>query len=263
MSVMHTARGSMWVRTYGTPPAAVIALHGFTLHGGMFETMAQHVGVTIAAPDLPGHGLTKIAPVSTAAAVDAVGEILAGSPSPPLLLGYSQGGRIALQTALTHPALIGSLLLISASPGLPERDRRMRRAADEGLANRIEQIGVERFIDEWLANPVTSTSAVGAESAEADRRLRLENTATGLAAALRGMGQSSVADSSERIAGLPMPTVFMAGEEDEKYADYASVMANSRGDRPVLVPDVGHNVILEAPRSVAETVQTLLSPQSA
>lgn len=263
MSEVLTGQGPVWVRTYGPPPAAVVALHGFTLHGGMFAEVARHVGATVAAPDLPGHGRTGVEPVSIRTAVDAIAEILATAPSPPLLLGYSQGGRIALQTALTHPKLIGSLLLVSTSPGLTDSARRMRRAADEGLADRIERIGVDRFIDEWLANPMTSTSTVDIDAAAADRRLRLENTATGLAAALRGMGQGSVADSSARIGSLPMPVVFMAGEEDEKYAAFASAMAASRGDRPVLVPDVGHNVVVEDPGAVAGTVEELLSRRSA
>ncbi len=263
MSEVRSAHGSMWVRHFGTPPAEVVALHGFTLQGEMFAETARRLEASVAAPDLPGHGRTLIEPVSIGSAVDAVAEVLAASPSPPLLLGYSQGARIALQTALTYPKLVGSLLVISASSGLPQRERRMRRAADEGLADRIERIGVERFIGEWLANPVTATSAVDARAREADRRLRLDNTATGLAAALRGMGQGCVADTSGRIPSLPMPTVFMAGEEDDKYADLARTMAQSRGERPVVVPGTGHNVVLEAPEAVAAVVRELLSRQIA
>lgn len=259
MSEVRTARGTMWVRHFGTPAPAVVALHGFTLNGDMFADFAGRMVAPVAAPDLPGHGRTAIEPVSIGNAVDAIAEVLRGAASPPLLLGYSQGGRIALQTALIYPDLIGSLLLISTSPGLPERSRRLRRAADEGLADRIEKIGVERFIDEWLANPVTSTSGVDAETRRKDRTTRLENTAAGLAAALRGMGQGCVADTSEKIPSLTMPTVFLAGEEDDKYADLAEVMARSRGDRPVLVPGTGHNVVLEAPEAVVATAEDLLS----
>jgi pimeloyl-ACP methyl ester carboxylesterase len=194
-------------------------------------------------------------------AVDALNEFLGGHSSPPLLVGYSQGARVAVQSALIRPDLIAALLIISGSPGMSERARRMRRAADDGLADRIEQIGVERFIDEWLANPTTSTDAVDPEIRTADRDLRLENSATGLAAALRGMGQGCVADTSGRIASLPMPTVFMAGEGDDKYAEFAAAMARARNERPLLVPATGHNVVLEAPAAVAAAIQELLSLQ--
>ena len=128
MSEFRTARGTMWVRHFGKAPPALVALHGFTLHGDMFREFAGRLSAPEAAPDLPGHGRTALEPVSIGSAVDAIAEILAAASSPPLLLGYSQGGRIALQTALTHPDLVGSLVLISISPGLSERSRRLRRA---------------------------------------------------------------------------------------------------------------------------------------
>lgn len=248
----------MWVHEFGEPPAAVVALHGFTLHGGMFADFAEELGVGVAAPDLPGHGRTEVDPVTTAAATTAIAEMLAGMPRP-LLLGYSQGARIALQVALSHPDLLTALVLVSGSPGLSDRARKLRRVADEGLAARIERIGVTRFIDEWLANPMTATDAVAEAKRQADRRLRQENSATGLAAALRGMGQASVPDATELIGSLQMPAAFIAGRRDPKYTELATTMAAARRQRPVLVSGAGHNVILEAPRAVATAVADLLS----
>jgi 2-succinyl-6-hydroxy-2,4-cyclohexadiene-1-carboxylate synthase len=224
----------------------------------MFERLASEVGEGIAAPDLPGHGRTTIEPVSTRTAVDAVAGFLSDFASPPLLLGYSQGGRTALQIALTHPELIGSLVLVAISPGLSERARQMRRAADSGLAARIERIGTERFIDEWLANPLVTTRHLDERQREKDLAMRLENTATGLAAALREMGQASVSDSRKRIDGLPMPVKFVAGTRDPTYSELATEMAALRGDQPILVDDAGHNVVLEAPGAIAAVISGLL-----
>lgn len=258
MSELATPHGTLWVRYYRDPPAGIIGLHGFTLHGGMFANLAVATDEPFAAPDLPGHGRSKIEPVTMTTAVAAVASLLAASPKPPLLLGYSQGGRVALQTALTHPTWLQALVLISTSPGLREPDRRVRRIADNALATRIEEIGIERFIDEWLTNPTTSTQTVAAADRAADRALRLENSATGLAAALRGMGQATVDDSSEELAALSIPVVFMAGGRDEKYAAAAWSMARSRDERPVIVARSGHNVILEAPHAVADVINKLL-----
>ena len=259
MSELATPYGALWVRTYGNPPAAVVALHGFTLHGGMFTSLAAATDATMAAPDLPGHGRSNIAPVTMTTAVTAVALLSAELPQPPLLLGYSQGGRVALQVALTHPQLVRALVLVSASTGLSEPDRIVRQVADEALADRIERIGVERFVDEWLANPMTSTQTVAPTDRAADRAMRLENTAAGLAAALRGMGQATVMDSSAELASLPHSVICVAGGRDDKYAAAAWSMARSRGERPVIVPRAGHNVILEAPQTVADVVNQLLS----
>ena len=258
MSLFATRHGDLWVRTHGTGSARIVALLGFTLHGAMFETLAGVIGETIAAPDLPGHGRTTVEPVSTRTAVDAVTDYLTDFAAPPLLLGYSQGGRVALQIALTNPEVIGSLVLVATGPGLSERARKLRRVADDALAARIERIGTERFIEEWLANPLIATDHLGQQQRETDRATRLENTATGLASALRGMGQASVGDSRARIAGLPMPTKFVAGTRDSKYSGLAIEMAGLRGQRPELVEDAGHNVILEQPAAVAAIVSGLL-----
>lgn len=259
MSELATPHGTLSVRTYGAPPAAVVALHGFTLHGGMFGGLAAATDAPIAAPDLPGHGRSTITPVAMRTAVSAVATLLAALPEPPLLLGYSQGGRVALQVALTHPALARALVLVSAGPGLAEHERTARRIADEALANRIERIGVARFIDEWLTDPMTSTQTVAPADRAADRELRLENTAEGLAAALRGMGQATVPDSSAALTALAVPVVCIAGERDQKYAVAARSMARTRGERPVIVAGAGHNVILEAPGAVAAVIDELLA----
>ena len=259
MREIATDHGALAVREYGDPPARVVALHGFTLHGAMFRTLAQQLAQTVAAPDLPGHGQTRIEPVTVATAVAAVAAVLEELSDPPSLLGYSQGGRIALQLALQRPELVSSLVLVSSSPGLSERDRRLRRVADEGLANRIERIGLERFVDEWLSHPAIVTGRIDPTHREVDRRIRLENTEAGLAAALRDMGQAAVADCTNQLPELAMPTLFIAGARDDKYVALARSMADALGQRPLLVPNTGHNVILERPQVVASAVTELIS----
>jgi len=262
VSDFHTTRGSLWVRPFGEPPADVVALHGFTLHGGMFATFADELGMAVSAPDLPGHGRTSIKPTNMGSAVTALSELLADSPAPPLLLGYSQGGRVALQVAIAHPDLVGSLVLVSAGPGMEPRMREVRRVADDALATRIERIGLERFIQEWLANPRTATDTVSSAVRAADRAIRFENTASGLASALRGLGQAMVPYSARQIGLLPMPVVFMAGKRDGKYSELATGMAAGRGEHPVIVAGAGHNVMLEAPEVVAAVVRDLISRQT-
>jgi len=258
MTAVVTRRGDLWVRNFGSGTPQVVALHGFTLHGGMFATLADTAGIATAAPDLPGHGRSAIQPVTIGSAVDAVADLLSTFATPPLLLGYSQGGRVALQVALTYPELVGNLMLVATSPGLNTRARRLRATADDGLASRIERIGTARFIEEWLANPLVATDHIAAATRDADKTIRLENSPDGLAAALRGMGQASVGDSLSRIAALPMPVLFIAGGEDSKYSELAGQMAATRGEEPLLIADAGHNVILEAPEAVAAAINRLL-----
>jgi 2-succinyl-6-hydroxy-2,4-cyclohexadiene-1-carboxylate synthase len=259
VTVLQTEQGTVWVRRYGDSPPAVVALHGFTLHGGSFATFAAELGRTVLAPDLPGHGRTEIDRISVDSAVSAVIAVLTTVEAPPILLGYSQGGRIALQVAFARPELIGGLVLVSTSPGLSRTERRVRQVADDALAARIERIGTESFITEWLANPLTATDRARQDERDADLTIRLENTAAGLAGALRGFGQAAVPDSRDRLQHLAMRASFIAGGLDGRYVDLAREMAATSGNEVVIVPGAGHNVILDDPRAVASVVRGLLS----
>jgi 2-succinyl-6-hydroxy-2,4-cyclohexadiene-1-carboxylate synthase len=252
-----TSVGRLWVREQGAGGDPLVALHGFTLHGGMFAALADKLGTEVLAPDLPGHGRTVVTPATTANAVTALREWLDGFATPPVLLGYSLGGRIAYQIAISEPRLVRGLVLVSTSPGLTGAERSARGEADATLADRIESMGMEQFIDEWLSHPITATDSLPVLVRDADRSLRLENTAAGLAAALRGMGQATTEYAGAALAVLPVPIGFVAGERDAKYCDLAAAMAAPRGERPVIVPGAGHNVILQNPAAIADVVRGL------
>jgi pimeloyl-ACP methyl ester carboxylesterase len=77
--------------------------------------------------------------------------------------------------------------------------------------------------------------------AELAREDRLRSTATGLAAALRGMGTGVMTPLHDR---LPAAT-WVVGEHDEKFRALAP-------DGAVVIPGAGHAAHLEAPEAVAE-----------
>ena len=128
----------------------------------------------------------------------------------------------------------------------PQQVRRAsRRAADHALANRIERNGLNAFLDDWLLHPLVGTHLLDAELAAADRRLREENTAEGLAAALRGLGQGEMPELDQ--ASIPQPVIWIAGARDTRYAAAARRMAAAGQGEARILAGVGHNVVIEAP----------------
>jgi pimeloyl-ACP methyl ester carboxylesterase len=98
----------------------LVLLHGagfdhttWALHSRWFA----HHGYGVLAPDLPGHGRSSGAPLSTiadmadwaAALLDAAGAAKAR------LVGHSMGSLIALETAARHPARVSALALIGTA----------------------------------------------------------------------------------------------------------------------------------------------------
>jgi len=233
----------------------VSALHGFTLTGAQFERLGSD-DLQIHAADLPGHGDTRIAPIDIPTTIDAIARWLASFGLPVPLVGYSQGGRMALLTALQHSNLVDRLVLISASPGIEgSAARARRREQDRRRADHIEEAGVEAFLDEWLAGPVVGTAHVDDTARRRDREIRSVNTAGGLAAALRGLGQGAQPYVGDRIAGLGVPLLTISGAGDAAYTNLARGMAEAAPHGThVAISGAGHNVVLDAPDTLSRIV---------
>lgn len=247
-----TPFGTLAVHTFGAGPP-LVALHGFTYTGRQFELLASLAGHRIHAPDLPGHGGSRPDEVTLDGTLAALASLL-DDLGPVPLLGYSQGGRLALLLALEAPEYVSALVVVSGSPGVADRAARVED--DEALAVRIETDGIDAFLDGWLEGPVTSTAHLPDAARAADRAVREDNDAAGLAAALRGYGQGAQPYVRDRLGELGMPALFLAGAEDETYATLARDMAGLAGDGAVIeVPGVGHNLILEAPGEVAAAIR--------
>jgi 2-succinyl-6-hydroxy-2,4-cyclohexadiene-1-carboxylate synthase len=177
--------------------------------------------------------------------------LAAGAPEPFTLAGYSMGGRLALHTALAHPGRIARLVLISTSAGIEDAsERARRRAADDVLAEEIEQGSISSFIERWAREPLFADDPawVRQEVAADERRC-----ATGvLSRCLRVLGAGAMAPMWERLGELTMPVALLAGERDSAYVAHGRRLAQSiDGASFTQVAGAGHRLALEAPEAVA------------
>ena len=229
---------------------AVVLLHGFTNSGASWQPVISGLGQRYRAltPDIRGHGsASDRTPVTLDAVLDDLARL---DEARFTLVGYSQGGRIALHAALAMPRRIERLVLIGASPGLQdEAERADRRAADERLAVQIEMLSIEEFATLWAQTPVLG--GLEAETAAAAYADRLRSTPHGLAAALRGLGAGALPSLWERLHELSVPATLICGGRDVKFSALARQMATliPRAE-VVIVPDAGHAVHLERPEAV-------------
>ena len=150
---------------YGPPgPVRVLALHGLTGHGKRWQTWATHLAdVTVAAPDLIGHGRSSWdAPWTIDANVAALAGLLdADGGRPVVAVGHSFGGAIALNLAAARPDLIDGLVLLDPAIGL--NGDSMRRVADEMLASPDytdrEQARADKVSGSWRDVPEAELEA--------------------------------------------------------------------------------------------------------
>lgn len=242
----------------GSGPPLVL-LHGFTGSAGTWAglTAALADDYTVVAPELIGHGRSD-APAAveryrmSRAASDLVALVRLLGHDRAAWLGYSLGGRTALQVVAQHPDAVEALVLEGASPGIADPGERAARVrSDEAMADRIERDGVEAFVDTWEQVPLFATQrTLPAETRAGIRATRTANTATGLANSLRGMGAGAQHPLQDRLAAMDMPVLLIAGELDTKYVEIARHMARTMPDATMhAIEGAGHAAHLERPEA--------------
>jgi 2-succinyl-6-hydroxy-2,4-cyclohexadiene-1-carboxylate synthase len=231
-----------------------VLAHGFTQTARSWAVVERllrdrRTELETIAVDLPGHGASTPHTGDLWAAADHLVE-RGGTGT---YVGYSMGGRVCLHAALTHPAEVERLVLIGATPGIEDDgERRQRRTADEALADRIESIGVEAFLVEWLANPLFA----GLSDDAADVADRRRNTASGLASSLRAAGTGTQDPLWDDLGAIERPVLLLVGERDVKFTAIAERMdAMLPTSDLCVIPNAGHSVHLEQPEA---TVAALL-----
>ncbi len=236
-------------------PENVILLHGF---GGTRRAWDGVVGLLDGeryrplAIDLPGHGDAADAPrpISFAGCVE---HVLAASPERFVLCGYSLGGRIALHVALAAPERLARLVLVGVNPGIENgAERAARRRSDHALAEELERVPFEEFIERWRTQPLFADDPpeVGALAREDQRR----NRPDALAAVLRGLGTGEMEPLWDRLAELSMPVTVLVGERDGKFLALGRRMLERLADGALVTVPGGHGLPLENPAAAARAL---------
>lgn len=235
-----------------------LCLHGFTGSPGSWAFLREQ-GVHALTPALVGHaepgdfpGVTRFEDeVERLAALAPPGEALH-------LVGYSLGARLALGLALRDPGRVQSLTLISGHPGLhDDAERSARRASDAEWIELLRGEGLPAFVDAWERLPLWSTQARLPEAVRSRKRAeRLAHHGGELARSLVLTGLAEMPNYRERLARLDLPVRLLAGERDPKFSALAKQMA-ARLPRASLeiVPDAGHDLLLESPEFVTEVIR--------
>jgi 2-succinyl-6-hydroxy-2,4-cyclohexadiene-1-carboxylate synthase len=237
----------------------VLLAHGFTQTAQSWSLVQQLLRSRgfddSKAIDLPGHGSASDVRADLWGSADHL--VAAGGRT--TYIGYSMGGRVSLHAALAHPHVVERLVLIGATAGIDNADARaQRRTDDQLLADRIETIGVEAFIDEWLQNPLFA----GLTPNQSLREDRLRNTADGLASSLRLAGTGTQAPLWDRLIEISCPVLLLVGQHDQKFRATAERMATALPNAELrAIDDAGHSVHLEQPERTVDALADWLSAE--
>jgi 2-succinyl-6-hydroxy-2,4-cyclohexadiene-1-carboxylate synthase len=238
----------------------VTCIHGFSQHGDSWDELASLV---------PGPYRWLRPDVGATGPAQFEAELLSLWTQERVershLVGYSQGGRLALWFAARHPGRLLSLTTISAHAGLEGDARVRRRRSDARLASRIEREGVDWFAAHWAALPIFAGLARRGPAFQAQLdRARRRNDPARLAATLRGLGGAALDPFWDRLTAIDVPTLLIAGAEDPAYVAFGRRLAGLIPyARLEVVAGAGHVVHLEQPEATARALAVHLAHRSA
>jgi pimeloyl-[acyl-carrier protein] methyl ester esterase len=193
--------------------ADVVMLHGWGLHGGVFEqvarALASHYCVHLV--DLPGHGGSDALPRFEGAEVAAL--LARRFPFPVHVVGWSLGGLIAQYWALNHPGAFKSMALVSTSPCFVRKEDWPHAQTAEAIAAVGASLdsAFETTLERFLALQTLGSPTARATLKSLREQLFAHGRPQGLLAALQLLLD---ADLRDRAASIDCPVGLFYGERD-------------------------------------------------
>ena len=198
--------------------------------------------------DLPGHGSSPYAP----SIVESIAKIIKDLATPPIIIGYSLGGRIAL--ALEKMLPVKSLIILSSHLGLENAKEQKQRALNDALwAERLCLLSCQEFLSLWYKqSPFASLQKEPKRLASLLKKRTFTNGPE-LALVLKELSLS-------KSLRKPLPkasSLFLFGEEDRSYKNlYETFIAPSNR---AVIKRASHALLEENPLEVRKKILHFLS----
>ena len=262
--------GRLKFHTRGTGGRVLLCLHGFLGEGSDWEKFAESFLAhspewQLALIDLPGHSEEEMGWICPSAdeLSQSLRDLVASKGwGTAAVAGYSLGGRLGLQAALSFPEVFPVFIGISTTAGIEDEPERARRVeADSALASRLRSGGdFESFLREWWHQPVFASPAregVDVEDFVASRRLR---DPVLMAACLETWSVGRLPSHWSALPEYSGRALLLNGEADGKFASAAKRMQVAfRNAEHHSIASAGHQLLAEKPEEVAQAVATFLN----
>ncbi|MFC3675647.1 alpha/beta fold hydrolase [Ferrovibrio xuzhouensis] len=228
----------------------------------------QSIACRAIAYDRRGFGETR-AEAEEHSAVDDLMAVLDATTEgrPAILVGCSQGGRIAIDATLRYPASVRGLVLISPTvtgspepvlpPGIAALLAQQKDAEAAGDLDRVNAVKARLWLDGPLAPEGRVTGAA--------RRLFLAMNGIALRAPPAGPDSDTTPDAFRRLGEIAVPALVLCGEHDfphirDRGRQAAALMP--QGSHQVL-PGTAHVPSLERPAEVTALIAGFIARLSA
>lgn len=261
--VVMTKAGTSGRTASGCTLVPVVMVHGWGLHGGVFDGVRQALSpqYRVLTPDLPGYAnnSTELKPYD----LDGLSEHLAGTCAQAAVwIGWSLGGLVALSVALRWPQRVRALVLVDTSPCFvckPDWSVGMKQSTLDGFADDL----AENFNGTLLGFLSLQTGAHEGSRHQLKQLHRelSRQVPPHLQALQGGLEILGGTDLRHRLQDITMPVAVIQGERDRLVPPGAAeVLAASLPDAALtLIPNAGHAPFLSHPRIFMDTLMKFLT----
>ena len=213
-------RAELCVEDSQTPGPAIVGLHAGVCDKRMWAPQVDALRAThrVLAYDRRGFGETRYGPEPHSHVDDLIAVLDATQIDRAVLMGCSQGGRVAIDAALAHPQRVSALVLVACSiTGAPDDAGGPFEPAIQALVDALDAAdarGDREALNElearaWLDGPAQPAGRVGG----ALRELFLAMNAIALAAP--EPGETIEPPSAwDRLEEIRVPTLIVWGDLD-------------------------------------------------
>jgi pimeloyl-ACP methyl ester carboxylesterase len=227
----------------------LLFLHGAGMSREMWRPQLDALGdeFNVSAIDLPGHGSRQSERFSFPAAVAAVEEAVADGP-PPVVVGLSLGGYVAMATVAKRPSMAAGLVLTGCSVDYTQgKDRRLARMS----------AGIIRVSPKWVLRRSNSNFLRRDYPAWAEDMVSAGYSWRGYADALTA---ATRIDWAQGLSAYDGPMLILNGERDKPHVTEATqLQSRFRDCRVELIMGAGHLANLDRSDDYNEAVRRFAS----
>lgn len=239
---------SRGIRTYGDPGnPPILFLHGIRLGAAIWEPHAQALcdEFFVITPDLPGHGRLAHLPFETTLNDAFLTHIAATVTSrPPLIVGYSLGGYLAMRYASALPERTAGLLISGCSTEVIG-GRALLYELGVAFASQFTPRRLQNFLA--LCFQLTLPTRVTEVVIPLPFNPRVFETSRSTIVNVR---------YSELLAGYGKPVLIVNGEYDALFRPDEEKFARATDANLIVVPGSDHAVPMRRPNEFSEYVRT-------
>ncbi|GLW39424.1 pimeloyl-[acyl-carrier protein] methyl ester esterase [Pectobacterium carotovorum subsp. carotovorum] len=247
---------ALYWQTEGAGNTDLVLLHGWGLNAQVWQSiivrLAPHFRLHLV--DLPGYGRSQ--GLGAMSLSDMADRVLAQAPERAVWLGWSLGGLVASQIALSAPARVEKLITVASSPCFSAQDGWPGIKPDvlQGFQQQLSE-DFQRTVERFLA-----LQTLGTESARQDARLLksvvLEQPMPSVEVLNGGLAILREADLRPRLADLTVPLLRLYGALDGLVPRKVAELLDDQwpNSTSVVIPKAAHAPFISHPDAFTEQV---------